>query len=133
MDPPPANPTFQVPSTTPPLQNQVSAGTDGGWGITIANTSQATVTGVSAVVTATQGAHPLSYDTAAMTASGTTCSPDGSGKVSCAVGSLAAGASDTLDALVLTGGLLNGTTITGSATVSSPTPRSHSTTWRGSG
>ncbi len=133
VNPPPANPTFQVPSTTPPLQNQVSAGTDGGWGITIANTSQATVTGVSAVVTAAQGAHPLSYDTAAMTASGTTCSPDGSGKVSCAVGSLAAGASDTLNALVLTGGLLNGTTITGSATVSSANAGSHSTTLAGIG
>ena len=47
VNPPPATPTFQVPSSTPPLQNQVTAGTDGGWGMTIANTSTATVTGVS--------------------------------------------------------------------------------------
>jgi hypothetical protein len=133
VDPPPVSPTFQVPSTTPPLQNQVSASTDGGWGITVANTSQATVTGVSAVVTTAEGGHPLSYDTAAMAASGTTCSPDGSGKVSCSLGNLASGASDTINVLVLTGGLLAGTTITGSASVSSTNAGSHATTLGGIG
>ena len=127
VDPPPARPTFQVPGTTPPLQNQVSAGTDGGWGITIANTSQATVTGVSATISAAEGSHSLSYDTAAMAASGTSCSPEGSGKLSCSVGSLAAGAADTLNVLVLTGGLLDGTTITGSAVVTSTNAASNST------
>ena len=46
VNPPPPTPTFQVPSPTPPLQNQVSAGTDGGWATTISNTSTATVTGL---------------------------------------------------------------------------------------
>ncbi|MGA3147678.1 MAG: PKD domain-containing protein [Acidimicrobiales bacterium] len=131
--PPPANPTLQVASATPPLQNQVSPGTDGGWGVTIANTSKATVTGVSASVSVTGLVHPLTYDLTAMSASGTSCTGAGAGKVTCSVGSLAAGASDTLNLLVLTNGLLQGTTITGAAMVRSTNAGSQSTTLGGLG
>ena len=128
VNPPPPTPTFQVPSPTPPLQNQVSAGTDGGWGATIANTSTATVTGLSASVSVTDGGTPLTYDLTGMAASGTNCSSPGSGKVTCSIGNLAAGASDTLDVLVKTAGLAQGTSITGSAAVTSSNASSHSTT-----
>ena len=47
---PPPVPTFQVPTTTPPLQNQVSPGTDGGWAVAVSNTSTATVTGLDATI-----------------------------------------------------------------------------------
>ena len=124
VNPPAATPTFQVPSSTPPLQNQVSAGTDGGWGATIANTSTVSVTGLSASVRVTDGHGTPTFDLAGMAASGTTCSNAGAGKLTCAIGTLAAGASDTLDVLVGTNGLPNGATITGSATVTSTdTPR----------
>ena len=103
----------------PALQNQVSAGTDGGWGATIANTSKATVTGLDGQVRVTDGRGPATYDLTGMAASGTTCATPGPGKVTCSLGNLAAGASATLDVLVGTNGLPNGATITGSATVTS--------------
>ena len=118
VNPPPATPTFQVPSS-PPLQSQVSAGTDGGWGTVIANTSTATVTGVTATVTLSDGGAALTYDLSGMNASGTSCSSSGSGKISCTLGSLAAQATDTLDVLVNTTGLAQGTTISGSASIHS--------------
>ena len=127
VSPPPPTPTFQVPASTPPLQNQVTAGTDGGWGATIANTSTATVTGVSASVTVTDGGPALSYDLTGMAASGTSCSSAGSGKITCAIGNLPAGASDTLDVLVKTTGLATGVAISGSATVTSTNASSHGT------
>ena len=133
VKPPPASPTLQVASATPSLQNQVSPGTDGGWGVTIANTSKATVTGISASVSVSDLAHPLTYDLAAMSASGTSCTGAGAGKVTCSVGSLAAEASDTLNLLVLTNGLLQGTTITGAATVKSTNAGSDGTTLGGLG
>ena len=125
VNPPTSSPSFQVPSTTPPLQNQVSAGTDGGWAITVANTSQATVTGVSATVSTSDGGPTLTFDAAGMTAAGTTCSADGAGKVSCSVGNLAAGHSATLNVLVGTNGLAQGTSIIGSAAFSSTNASSH--------
>ena len=125
VSPPPATATFQVPGSTPPLQNQVTAGTDGGWGATIANTSMATVIGLSATVSVTDGGAPLSYDLAGMAASGTNCSSAGSGKVTCSIGNLAAGASSTLDVLVTTTGLVTGTSITGSATITSSNQTGH--------
>ena len=93
-------PTFQVPSPTPPLQNQVSAGTDGGWATTISNTSTATVTGLTARVNVSDGGAALTYDLAGMAASGTNCATAGSGTLTCTVPNLAAGSSDTLDVLV---------------------------------
>jgi hypothetical protein len=63
-----------------------------------------------------------------MAASGTTCAKAGSGQLTCAIGTLAAGASDTLDVLVDTNGLPNGATITGSATVSSSNAGTQATT-----
>jgi hypothetical protein len=130
---PPPTPTFQVPSSTPPLQNQVSAGTDGGWAATVTNTSTASVDGLTATVSVSDGGHPLTYDLAAMSASGTSCSADGSGKVTCSIGTLTKGASDTLNLLVDTTGLANGTTITGSASVTSSHAGTHATTLSGVG
>ncbi len=125
---PPPTPTFQVPSPTPPLQNQVSAGTDGGWATTISNTSTATVTGLTARVNVSDGGAALTYDLAGMAASGTNCATAGSGSLTCTVPNLAAGSSDTLDVLVDTTDLVARTTITGSATVSSTNAGSHATT-----
>ena len=125
--PPPPTPTFQVPSPTPPLQNQVSAGTDGGWAATIANTSTVTVTGLSASVSVGDGGTPLTYDLTGMAAAGTTCTSSGSGTVTCSVGSLAVGASKTLNLLVKTGGLAQGTSIVGSAAITSTNASSQST------
>ena len=80
VDPPPPVPTFQVPSPTPPLQSQVSPGTDGGWAVVISNTSTATVTGLAAQVHVTDGRAPATYDLTAMVASATTgCTSDGPG------------------------------------------------------
>ena len=127
VEPPPPTPTFQVPTSTPPLQNQVTAGTDGGWGATVSNTSTATVSGVSASVSVTDGGPGLSYDLTGMAASGTNCSSAGSGKITCLIGNMAAGASDTLDVLVKTSGLFTGTAISGSATLTSSNASSHTT------
>ena len=126
--PPPATPTFQVPSPTPPLQNQVTAGTDGGWAATIANTSTVSVTGLSASVSVGDGGAPLAYDLTGMTAAGTTCTSSGSGTVTCSVGTLAAGASKTLSLLVKTSGLAQGTSIVGSVAITSANASSQSTT-----
>ena len=126
VTPPTSTPSFQVPATTPPLQNQVSAGTDGGWAVTIANTSEDTVTKVSAAVTATDGGPTVAFDTAAMAASGTSCSPAGSGKLTCSVGELGAGDSATLDVLVDTGDLTPGASIAGAAAVTSSNASGHS-------
>ena len=125
---PAATPTFQVPPSTPALQNQVSAGTDGGWGATIANTSTAAVTGLSATVQVTDGHGTPTFDLSGMAASGTTCAHAGAGKLICSIGTLAAGASDTLDVLVNTTGLPDATAITGSATVTSTNAPSQATT-----
>jgi hypothetical protein len=128
VDPPSSSPSYQVPSPTPPLQNQVSAGTDGGWALTIANTSKTTVAGLSASVSVTDGAGPVTYDLTGMSASGTTCTGDGSGKVTCTVGSLASGNSDTLNLLVDTTGLIDGTTLIGSTTITSAVAGTKSST-----
>ncbi len=128
VDPPPPTPTFQIPGSTPPLQNQVSSGTDGGWGATVANTSTASVTGLTASVRVTDGGAPVTFDLTGMAASGTSCSNAGSGKLSCVIGTLAEGGSDTLDVLVNTTGLAGSVAITGSATVSSTNAGSHATT-----
>jgi hypothetical protein len=125
---PAATPTFQVPPATPALQNQVSAGTDGGWGATIANTSTAPVTSLSASVQVTDGNGAPTFDLTGMAASGTTCAHAGAGKLTCSIGTLAAGASDTLDVLVNTTGLPDATDITGSATVTSSNAGSETTT-----
>jgi YVTN family beta-propeller protein len=127
VEPPPANPTFQVPSSTPALQNQVSAGTDGGWSATVADTSRATVTGVKASVSVTDGHSPLTFDLSGMAASGTNCSNAGSGKLTCSIGNLAAGASASLDVLVNTTGL-GVVSVTGSVSLSSSNAGSHATT-----
>ncbi len=126
VNPAPATPTLQV-SSTPPLQDQVSAGTDGGWGATIANTSTATVSGLSASVSLSDGGAAVSYDLSGMAASGTNCSSSGSGRITCSIGTLAAETIDTLDVLVSTTGLTQGATISGSATISSSNAGSQST------
>ena len=128
VNPPPATATFQVPPT-PPLQSQMSAGTDGGWGATIANTSTATVTGLSATVHLSDGGAALTYDLTGMAASGTSCSSSGSGKITCPIGTLAAQTTDPLDVLVDTTGLAQNTTISGSATITSSNAGSQSSTF----
>ena len=125
VNPAPPTPTFQVPASTPPLQNQVSAGTDGGWGVTISNSSTATVSGLSATVSVSDGGAALSYDLTGMAATGTNCSSAGSGRVTCSIGNLPAGTSDTLNVLVRTSGLLQGVAITGSAVVTSSNQTGH--------
>ncbi len=127
VNPSPPTPTFQVPASTPSLQNQVTAGTDGGWGITIANVSTATVSGLSATVSVGDAGAALSYDLTGMAATGTNCSSAGSGRVTCSIGNLSAGASDTLNVLVRTSGLLHGVVITGSAVVTSSNQTGHTT------
>ena len=127
VDPPAASPTFQEPSTTPPLQNQASSGTDGGWGVTVSNTSKATVDGLKASLIVTDGGAPLIYDVAGMAASGTTCSTAGSGKATCAISNLPPGDSVTLNVLVSTNGLSQGKSITGSAAITASNASPHST------
>ena len=128
--PPPPVPTFQVPTTTPPLQNQVSPGTDGGWAVQVSNTSTVTVTGLAATVSVSDGGAALSYDVSGMAASGTNgCSATGPGTLSCPIGSLGAGSSKTVDVLVGTTGLGAGTTITGSIAVTSSNASGHSSTF----
>ncbi|MGA3149141.1 MAG: IPT/TIG domain-containing protein [Acidimicrobiales bacterium] len=119
VDPATTSPSFQVPPTTPPLQDQVSAGTNGGWAATVSNTSKATVTKVTAAVHVSDGGPALSFNLAGMAAAGTTCSSSGSGSLSCSMANLAPGASATLDVLVNTTKLVTGTSITGSATITS--------------
>ena len=128
VNPPPTAPTFQVPSPTPPLQNQVSAGTDGGWGFTISNTSQSTVDGLTTTVDVADGVGPVTFDLAGMTNSGTYCTNAGPGQLTCSVGDLFAGTSRRIDVLVDTTGVARGTTFTGSATVTSTNASSQSTT-----
>ncbi|MGD0393901.1 MAG: IPT/TIG domain-containing protein [Acidimicrobiales bacterium] len=128
VDPATTSPSFQVPPTTPPIQDQVSAGMNGGWAATVSNTSKVTVTKVTAAVHVSDGGAALSFNLAAMAAAGTSCSSSGSGSLSCSIGSLARGASATLDLLVNTTSLVAGTSITGSATItSSNAPRDVST------
>ena len=125
VNPETASPSFQVPTTTPPLQNQVSGGTDGGWSTTVSNTSTVAVSGLAATISVTDGGAPLTYDLSAMTATGSNCSTAGSGKVSCSLANLASGASETLTALVNTKNLAQGTSIRGSAVITSSDASSH--------
>jgi hypothetical protein len=111
-------PSFQVPPTVPPLQSQVTDPLDAGWAIQITNTSTVDVNGVSAAITA-HGAGTLTYDLAGMGNTGTDCTSSGPNMATCDVGTLPEGATDTLNVLVETNGLANGTSITGSVNVTS--------------
>ena len=75
------------------------------------------------------GHKALSFDLAGMAASGTNCTNAGPGKLTCPVRSLAPGKASTLDVLVDTTGLAQGTTITGSATVTSTNAPSQKTSF----
>lgn len=121
VTPSPPTPTFQVPGSTPPLQSQVTPGSDDGWSFTIANTSQATVTDLATEVTVTDGGTPPTFDTTAMTAAGTKgCTVSSTpGVLDCTEGNLPAGASDTVNVLLDTAGLSSGVAIDGSAQVES--------------
>ena len=112
-----ASPTFQTPPSVPPLQSQVTAPLDAGWGIQITNTSTVDVNGLSAAVTVNGGSGTLTYDLAGMSNTGTTCTSSGPNKATCTVGTLAEGATRTLNVLVQTTGLAQGTSITGSVDV----------------
>ncbi len=113
-----ATPSFQVPPTVPPLQSQVTDPLDAGWAIQITNTSTVNVNGVSAGITV-HGAGTLTYDLAGMANTGTDCTSSGPNAATCDVGTLPAGATETLNVLVETNGLANGTSIAGSASVTS--------------
>ena len=120
-----ATPSFQVPPSVPPLQAQVTAPLDAGWAIEIANTSTVAVNGLSAQVTV-QGAGTLTYDLAGMSNTGTSCTSSGANMATCSVGTLAAGATDTLNVLVETTGLVEGTSITGTVNIASSNAHMHS-------
>ena len=113
-----ATPSFQVPPSVPPLQSQVTAPLDGGWAIEIANTSTSDVNDLSAQVTV-NAAGTVTYDLAGMDNTGTACTSSGTNMATCDVGTLAAGATETLNVLVKTTGQADGTSITGSVNVTS--------------
>ena len=118
VDPAPVTPTLQVPSSTPPVQAQVTSGSDDGWSVTVTNTSDATVKGLAATVTISDGGTPPPFDLTAIAAAGTKgCTSPSAGVLSCAEPNLGAGASTTIDAQVATGGLAPGTVVSGTATV----------------
>ena len=102
----------------PPLQSQVTAPFDAGWAIEITNTSTVDVNGVSAAIKV-HGAGTLTYDLAGMSNTGTTCTSSGPNMATCDVGTLAGGATETLNVLVETTGLANGASITGNVNVTS--------------
>ncbi len=111
-------PSFQVPPSVPPLQSQVTARLDGGWALEITNTSTVDVDAVSAAITV-HGAGTLTYDLAGMANTGTTCESSGPNKATCDVGTLPGGATETLNILVETNGLADGSSITGNVNVTS--------------
>jgi IPT/TIG domain len=120
VDPAPAAATVQVAPSSPPVQSDVTAGSDDGWTFTVANTSQTTVTGLQTQITISDGSTPPSFDTTAIAASGTKgCTATSAGVLTCTENTLAAGASDTVNVLVETTGLSQGTAVTGSAAVTS--------------
>jgi hypothetical protein len=128
---PTPTPSFQVPSSVPPLQSQVSAPLDAGWGIEIANTSTVNVTGLSAAIAVQGGGGTLSYDFTGMSNTGTTCTSSGTNDATCSLGTLAGGATDTLNILVETTGLAEGTTITGTANITSSNASAQSSSLTG--
>jgi sugar lactone lactonase YvrE len=121
VEPAPVAATVQVPSSTPPVQSQVTAGSDDGWTFTVSNTSQAKVTGLQTQVTISDGnPTPPSFDTTAITASGTKgCTVTSPGVLTCMENNLAAGATDTVNVLVDTTGLSDDDAVTGTAAVTS--------------
>jgi IPT/TIG domain len=120
VDPPSSSPTFQVPGSTPPVQSGVTEGNDDGWSFTIANTSTTTVTGLQAQITVSDGGTPPTFDTTAISDSGTkNCTVTSPGVLTCTEGTLAADSADTLNVLVESSGLSEGTGVTGSASVTS--------------
>jgi hypothetical protein len=128
---PTPTPSFQVPSSVPPLQSQVSTPSDAGWAIQITNTSTVNVTGLSAAISVQGGGGTLTYDFTGMSDTGTTCTSSGTNDATCSVGTLARGATDTLNILVKTTGLPQGTTITGTSDVTSTNASSQSSSLTG--
>ena len=120
VNPAPTGATYQVATSSPPTQASVTSGSDDGWTFTVTNTSQASVTGLQTQVTISDGGTPPSFDTAAITASGTKgCTVTSPGVLTCTENRLAAGESDSINVLVDTSSLSAGAAVTGSAAVSS--------------
>ena len=127
--------TVVAPSSTPSyqasafaLQSEVTPGSDAGWELEVSNTSMASVTGLSADISASDGGPtPPTFDLGAMAKGGTNCSSTGPGTISCSIGTLAAGDTDDLYPLVETAGLTQDTTISGSAALSSSNAGSQDT------
>jgi len=110
----------------PPLQSEVSAPLDGGWGVTLTNTSTVAVDGLNATIAVADGGPALTFDFAGMSDAGTSCTSASAGEASCAIGTLNAGDSDTINALLETTGLKQGTSISGSVNVTSSNASSES-------
>jgi hypothetical protein len=119
-------PSFEAPASVPPLQAEVTAPLADGWAIAVTNTSMVPVDGLSAQVTVGDGGAPLTYDLAGMAKAGTSCSSSGSGTATCNVGALGPGDTRTINALVDTTGLAEGTSITGTVDVTSSNAGSQS-------
>jgi sugar lactone lactonase YvrE len=118
VEPAPPAPTLSVPSSSPPVQAQVTAGSDDGWAFTVTNTSDATVKGLAARVTIGDGGTPPPFDLTAIAAAGTKgCSSPSAGVLSCSEANLTAGASTTINVLADTAALAPGTQVSGSALV----------------
>ena len=113
-----SSPSLAVSSPVAPLQDQVTAGSDVGWSVVVANTSTVTDKAVSVQVSAIAGAAQATFDLAGMTAAGTTCTGS-SGSVTCAIGNLAAGTSRTVVVQVATTGVAAGSVVSGGVSVSS--------------
>jgi hypothetical protein len=128
---PTPTPSFQVPSSVPPLQSQVSTPSDAGWAIQITNTSTVNVTGLTAAVSVQGGGGTLTYDFTGMSDTGTTCTSSGTNDANCTVGTLPEGATETLNILVKTTGLPEGTSITGTSEVMSTNASSQSSSLTG--
>jgi hypothetical protein len=120
VNPTSTTPSFQVPTSEPALQPQVSAPLDDGWAVTITNTSTTEVQGVFAEVVVRGGESvgfggggPVTFDFAGMADTGTSCGASTPGEAHCNVGTLAPGGSEKLNLLVETNGLAQGSSLRG--------------------
>jgi hypothetical protein len=116
-----STPSLQIPTSEPPLQSQVTAPLDDGWQATITNTSTVAVQGALAQIVVRGGPRAtfagagggVTFDFAGMADTGTNCGSSGPGEADCHLGTLDAGESETLNLLVETTDLAQGSTLNG--------------------
>ena len=100
---PTPTPSFQVPPSVPPLQSQVSAPLDAGWGSRSPTPRQSSVTGLSAAIKVGDGAGARTYDLTGMSSHRYDLYlVSGPSKATCNIGTLPGEATDTLNVLVTT-------------------------------